>query len=372
MSAPRPDAPPRLLLHAFPTFAVGGAQMRFADIANHFGERYRHLIVAMDGVTSASERLDSHVDYQIVPLDVPKGRTFGNYFLLRRHLARLRPDLLVTYNWGAVEWAMANLPPLCRHLHIEDGFGTDESGGQLARRVLFRRAILSPWAQVVLPSRNLYRIASEIWRLPRRRLHYVPNGIDCDRFAQAPDEAMSAELRRRPGELVVGTVAALRGEKNLGRLLDAFLPVSKALPCRLVIVGDGGERKRLEEQAQRLGLGDAVLFTGALRKPESVLGAFDLFALSSDTEQMPYSILEAMAAGLPIAAVDVGDVRAMLSPENGALVVERSADALSRLMLDLLADGARRAALGSANQEHVRRNYDRSIMFARYAELFDA
>ena len=85
----------------------------------------------------------------------------------RRALRRIRPDLLVTYNWGATEWALANALPLVRHVHIEDGFGPEEQAGQIARRVWLRRLFLRR-ATVMVPSRTLWRIATEIWRLPPR------------------------------------------------------------------------------------------------------------------------------------------------------------------------------------------------------------
>ncbi len=363
-----------LLLHAFPTFAVGGAQTRFVAIANHFGRRYRHLIVAMDGDTGCAARLGPGVDYRLLPLVLPKRSTFANALMLRRRLSQLRPDLLVTYNWGSIEWGVANMLPICRHLHIEDGFGREEACGQLRRRVWFRRVVLGPWAQVVLPSRTLFRISAEVWRLPRCRLHYLPNGIDCERFAASPDPALCAGLRRHPGELLVGTVAALRAEKNLGRLIEAFGRASRdaAVRARLVIVGDGAERPALEALASSLGLGDAVLFAGALAAPERVLGGFDLFALSSDTEQMPYSLLEAMAASLPIAAVDVGDVRDMVAAENRPYVVATSVDALAGAIAALLRSPAERKAIGEKNALHVRRHYRDRDMFEHYGRLFGA
>jgi L-malate glycosyltransferase len=345
--------------------------MRMVSLANHFNGRYRHLILALDGVTTCRDRLAEAANCRVLDGAVQKRNLLGSYITLRRTLVNLRPDLLVTYNWGAIEWALANLPPLCRHVHIEDGFGREEATRQFRRRILFRRLVLSPRAEVVLPSRVLYHIARDVWHLPDRRLHYLPNGIDCRRFAAPADEPVCATLRRHPDELLVGTVAALRPEKNVGRLIQAFQKVANTLPARLVIVGDGPERPRLEALAAELGLAEAVVFAGALRAPERLLGALDLFALSSDTEQMPITILEAMAAGLAVASVRVGDVCDMLAPPNRSAVVPVAAEALAGAMLDLLQSPDRRAAIGAANAQWVCQHYDQSLMFSRYAALFD-
>jgi glycosyltransferase involved in cell wall biosynthesis len=180
------------------------------------------------------------------------------------------------------------------------------------------------------------------------------------------------QLRRTPDELLIGTVAALRTEKNLVRLIDAFAKLPIDMPARLVIVGDGVERQKLEQHAVGLGLGSDVLFTGTMARPEDVLGAFDVFALSSDTEQMPFSILEAMAAGLPIAAVDVGDVKEMVAPANRAFVVPQNAERLALAIATLLHSPKARRQIGAQNRAHVRHHYGQALMFQRYAALFDA
>ncbi len=362
----------RVLLHVFSSFAVGGPQVRFARLARLLGDRYRHLIVAMDGAHGARTLLDAGVDYRIHELGLDQAAGLANLPALRAKLKALSPDLLVTYNWGAIEWGLANRPPPLApfrpQVHIEDGFGPEEAHRQLRRRVLARRLVLAR-ATVVLPSRTLYRIAAEVWRLDPARLEYLPNGIDCARFAGPPDAALLARLGAAPGgPPVIGTVAALRPEKNLARLLRAFAELRR--PARLVVVGAGAEGDRLAALAAALGVADRVRFAGHVARPERLLGGFDLFALSSDTEQMPFSVLEAMAAGLPVAGVDVGDLGHMLADENAAYLTEPSAPALAGAIDALLADPGRRAAVGAANRARALARFDERRMAAAYDRLF--
>ena len=176
----------------------------------------------------------------------------------------------------------------------------------------------------MLPSRTLCEIARAIWRLPERRLQYVPNGVDCARFGRPGSPELARRLGVAEDRPVIGTVATLRREKNLGRLIDAFAPVRARRPVQLVIVGDGVERPGLEAKATAMGLAGDVLFTGPCPEPETLLSRFTVFALSSDTEQMPLSVLEAMAARRAVVATDVGDVRHMLANENQPFVVPRN------------------------------------------------
>lgn len=351
-----------LLLHVFPTFATGGAQVRLASVLNHYGSRWRHAIIAMDGVTTCRERLDPTLDVTFPKVSLPKGRTLGNIRRCRAVLRDMAPHALVTANWGSIEWAMANVVPLARHVHVEDGLGPDEVAGQLPRRVWTRRLVLRR-STVVLPSRTLERIALGTWRLPRRRVRYVPNGVDLTRFAgQGPHGGTVP---------VIGTVAALRPEKNLTRLLQAFAIVRQAMPAKLVIVGDGIERAELEAAAASLGIAADVRFTGHLPQPWAEYAGFDLFALSSDTEQMPLSVLEAMAAALPVAATDVGDVNQMLAPENRAYVVPRDTGALAAAMLALLHQPGRGRLIGAANHMKAEADYSQSAMFTAWAAILD-
>lgn len=351
-----------LILSVFPTFAVGGAQMRFATIANHFGRRWRHAVVAMDGVTAARGLLGPELDVQFPPVDVSKGDTLGNVRRFRAALAVLRPDTLLTHNFGSIEWTMANRLPSVRQVHVEDGFGPEERGGQLPRRVWLRRVFLRRRA-VALPSQTLMRIARETWRLPPRWLHYVPNGIDLARFggrATAPPSE---------GGPVVGTVAALRPEKNLARLLRAFRLAAESGPARLVLIGDGPERSGLERLATELGIAHRVRFAGHVNDPAPLIKAMDVFALSSDTEQMPISLLEAMAAGLPVAATDVGDIRAMLPAASHPFVVPCADAPLGAALRSLLDSASLRDEIGRANRGRAEAEYGQDRMFKRWEEL---
>ena len=355
---------PKHLLHVFPTFAVGGSQMRFAQLVRLHGARYRHTVLALDGNTDMANRL-SEFPITYPKLQFDKRKTLASWHLFRRTLRDTGADVLLTYNWGAIEWALINrfgagIP----HLHIEDGFGPEEAQRQLTRRVWARRlALTGRNTKVILPSRNLERIALGIWSLPAKQVRYIPNGVDCARFAVAS----------RGGErekIVIGTVASLRREKNIARLIEAFSQVASrraAGSLELLIVGGGAERQALETLARQRGA--LVRFAGQTNEPEKFLPQMDIFALSSDTEQMPLSVLEAMAAGLPVVATAVGDVREMVAAENAAYIVPLRDDAFAAALGRLIDDQPAQHALGRANEKKARQTFDENAMAARYAEL---
>src|SRR5581483_4227165 len=121
-------------------------------------------------------------------------------------LKELRPDVLVTSNWGTIEWAAANRFGRIPHIHMEDGFGPDEAAGQMTRRIMARRFLLRR-ATTVVPSLRLLSIARDVWLLPQKRIFYVPNGVDCARFGVVADPELLAKFAIANDRPVVGAVS---------------------------------------------------------------------------------------------------------------------------------------------------------------------
>ena len=345
---------------------MGGAQSRFITLANHYGPTWRHAIVAMDGITLARERLDPGLHVTFPDVRIRKGDLLGNLRRFRDVIRFLCPTTMLTHNFGSIEWAISNRLSLVHHVHVEDGFGPEERNTQLRRRVWLRRVFLRQ-RSIVLPSQSLLRIARQIWQMDSKRLHYVPNGVDLGRFG-SPKSGLSWS-----GEgPVIGTVAALRPEKNIGRLIRAFHSVVSHTPARLVIVGDGPQRSELESLAATLGISSLVHFMGHAALPDALLSSFDIFAISSDTEQMPISLLEAMATGLPVAATDVGDIGAMLPDAGRAFVTPCNDAALASALTTLIQNTDLRASLGQASKAKAAQSFGQTDMVERWSSLLQS
>ncbi|HEX8525771.1 glycosyltransferase [Allosphingosinicella sp.] len=362
---------PVRILHAHSTFSLGGKEARAVRLMNAFGGAAVHTVLsAMPGRVSARDSIDPSVDVHF-PVEAPS--LAGRPGPLRLHrLARyLRSfDLVLTYNWGAFDAVMAKRlfggPPLVHH---EDGFNEDEAVRLDPRRNLYRRLGLPGAYRLVVPSHRLERIARQEWRQPAERVERIPNGIALGRYLRRPEEAIPG-LERRKGEVVIGTVAGLRAVKNLTRMVRAFAAMQET-GSRLVIVGEGPECERIASEARARGVSDRLILPGFLADPARWLGHFDIFALSSDSEQFPISLIEAMAAELPAVATNVGDVQTMLSADNRPLVVEAGDEAAFTAALDSLAARTDlRRAIGRANAARAASEYGEEEMISRYALLY--
>ena len=365
---------PISILHLHSTFDLGGKEARAVRLMNAFGDRARHTIVSsMPDALGARARIDRGIAYEIAQNAPPlTGKpSVARYEAIARYMRGF--DLVLTYNWGAIDGVMARrvfsrgAPPL---IHHEDGFNADEAGGLKRERNIYRRLALGAAHALVVPSESLEAIALETWKQPRARVHRILNGIATGLYAKEPDPKAIPGFARRANELVIGTVAGLRAVKDLPQLVRAVGGVSARF--RLVIVGEGPEKAAIEQAALAMGIDDRLVMPGFLDRPYRFMRHFDLLALSSKSEQFPISVVEAMAAGLPIVAPPVGDVRAMVAAENAPFVTEHHGEVRLRDAIQTLAaDADLRRRVGQANQAKARALYDEETMIARYAALYN-
>jgi glycosyltransferase involved in cell wall biosynthesis len=222
-----------------------------------------------------------------------------------------------------------------------------------------------------VPSEVLEDIALRTWKQPRDRVHRIVNGIGTAYYAQKPEPKAIPGFTRNSKEVVIGALAGLREVKDLTALVRAVGGVSGRV--RLVIVGEGPERANILQAAAAMGMADKLVLPGFLDRPYRYIGHFDMLAVSSRSEQFPISVVEAMAAGLPIASYPVGDLKRMVSAENLPFITEIANEVRLRDALQaLVADPALRKSVGAANQAKARAEFDEAVMIARYRDLYEA
>ncbi len=360
------------ILHCHSTFSLGGKEARAVRLMNAFGDAARHTVLsAVPDALGARAAIDKgiRVDFPERAPSLEGKPALARYRMLAGYMQRF--DLILTYNWGSMDAVMTrrmfpgDLPPL---IHHEDGFNIDEAAGLKTKRNLFRRLGLPAAYALVVPSQQLEAIAHTVWKQPAASVHRIANGIDVNAYRAKPTVSIPG-LRKKPGEVVIGTLAGLRGVKNLPKLVRAAASVANS---RLVIVGEGPEREAIIAEAVRVGYADRLVMPGFMVAPHRYIGHFDVFALSSDSEQFPISLVEAMAAGLPCMSTDVGDVAQIVSKENAPFVINAKDEMAYRAaMIRLVGDVKMRAALGVTNQAKARANYDETVMISAYKTLYE-
>ena len=363
------------VLHLHSSFDVGGKEMRSVRLMEAFGRKLDHTVVSAEpGALSAGHGMKKSVSVRY-PADFPplKGRpTPGRLQKLAKAMSDY--DLILTYNFGAMDAVMAHtlfadlhsLPPLVHH---EDGFNQDEIAKRKWTRNWYRRIGLGRASALVVPSTGLEEIAKNEWQQPEWRVQRIINGIETARYGRRSRPDALPGLVKREGEFFIGTLAGLRKVKNLPLLVEAIVGLPEF--WHLVIVGEGAEREEIRAAADRLGVSDRVHMPGYVEDPAQVLGLFDLYALSSHSEQFPLSVVEAMASGLAVVAPDVGDIRTMVSkPNRDFIAAAGDGKHLAENLAALVKDDGARAAIGQANRDRARDLYDEKAMIEDYRAIY--
>jgi glycosyltransferase involved in cell wall biosynthesis len=225
--------------------------------------------------------------------------------------------------------------------------------------------------RVIAVSRAVVRVLLE-GGLPADRLLLVYDGV-LDRRPVVEERCLLAELGVPADSPVIGNVAALTPHKDHATLLGAMPRVLRAVPAaRLVVVGDGELRSSLEAEARRLGLAERCVFTGFRSDVDRLIPAFSLLCLTSTTEALGSSLLDAMCFGRPIVATATGGIpEAVVHGETGLLVPVGDPAALASALTRLLVAADQREALGRAGRRRFEGAFTAEKMVDETLRLYD-
>ena len=271
----------------------------------------------------------------------------------------------VVLHGGGVAWVYSVL----RWLGVKQRMILVEHGPEHALRSMegyARRVLGLPWAEAVVcvsphlaeSMRSLYAL----W-LDRKPLYVIPNGVDCELFADGTGQ------RQRDVLLMVGTLSSSKDHETL---LGAFELLSRERPLELWLVGDGLLRTHLEKRATELRILPKVKFFGNLpeREVARLLGAAGVFTFCSKGEGAPLALLEAMAAGCPVVASDVAGIRGLVEDEvNGLLVTPTDPRALAKGTLRLLEEAELASRLAREARRVVLERHCLEVAAERWARL---
>ena len=208
-----------------------------------------------------------------------------------------------------------------------------------------------------------------VFRVPKRKIRVVHNGISLEPFDQVVTDGLRERLIGLTDRPVVMTIARLDEQKGQSYLLRAAAKVPGAT---FVLVGDGPDRKRLEQCAKQEGVSDRVQFLGHRDDIPELLACCDLFVLPSLYEGLPLSILEAMAAGKPVVSSAIeGTEEAVVDGETGLLVPPGEASALADAIDKILSDPELGSRLGLRGRDRVRMEFSAEVMAKRVGDVYD-
>lgn len=370
------------IVHLIYRLDTGGMEHILASVIAGTRESYEHIIIAIEGLgkMAADPSLDGISCFSI---EKRPGKDWGHYLRLWRLLRKLRPHLVQTYNLGTID-----LAPVAKSLggvivvHAEHGRDNSDPGGTSRKYRLLRRGMSLFVDYYIVVSRDLLSWMVHSLGISSDRIFYIPNGIDYSHLSRAMEAKASrdtvvADVSSSP--IVIGSVGRLDPVKDHVNLLHAFrylkdsIRLPSTMDLRLVIVGDGKERRRLESLVTELGLSRNVDLVGMQDDIGGYLSRFDIFVLSSRAEGMPLTVLEAMAVALPVVATRVGAIPEIVSDgRTGFIVPPENPRAMASALAKYIADTELRRQHGGAGLRRVRQEFGLQPMLAGYRKLYDA
>lgn len=356
-----------LVVHVVDSLEIGGLERLVHDMAiARGGERTSvACLVSVGPFGEALREQGIHVE-----LIGTKHGFVQTVWRMWRHLRRIRPDVVHCHNFfallnGNVGARLAGDIPVVMTKH---GAGAPGRGlGSRLNRFLARRV------DVVAVSREAMGIMRAWMPDGSRPVRYIANGISRAPYAHLPSrEEARAQLGLPAGRFIVGIVARVTGLKGHGLLIAVFARMLEKLPgALLLIVGDGAGLGMVRTQIRELGIERSVLVMGARSDVPKILAAMDVFCLPSEMEGMPMTVLEAMAAGLPVVTSNVGGIPDVVAAgHTGLMVPARAAEELEAALLALASDPGRAREMGEAGRQRLIGEFSLERTNGSYEELY--
>jgi len=361
------------VLHVLANLGAGGAERMAVHIVLGLNrQRFEPAIVAYSG------RYGSDLEQQLDGAGVKtwflgKGPGFDwrTYYRLHRVFKEFRPDIVHTHV-HVMRYAFPSLvyfkPRLMVHTVNNIAEREIEPRARWLQRLAYRRGVIP-----VAVAREVANSLQRLYGIGNSRV--VWNCIPTDLYAspQTSRQAWRVKQGFSEEDVLFVCVARFAPQKNHALLINAFAKGPASDPkAHLVLAGQGVLRAQLQERVNKLGLTSRVHFLGLRTDIPDVLGAADIFALGSDYEGNPLSVIEAMAAGLPIVSTAAGGVPELLqNGKQGFIVEPGQGERLSEAMMTLLKDPGLRQTMGAAAAARAKEKFDVSAMVRAYEELYD-
>jgi glycosyltransferase involved in cell wall biosynthesis len=362
------------VVHLVQTLDVGGLEVVVAELADGLlGLGVETTVMAVDRLGPVAVRFPA---LPMVAVGARPGIDLRAVLRLARELRAREVDVLHTHNqrahvFGLLASRIAGTPVLINTHHGRSE--PDRPRGPLRRHLLARAS-----QAIVTVSRDVEALARGRDGIQNTPVRTIYNGVVVGREPPVLTTSARARLRESlglpPHALVIGSVGRLAPEKDYATLLRAFARVAATpaeAPPHLVLVGDGGERASLEQLAAGLGIAGCTRFLGFQSEVPRLLTAFDIYAQSSLTEGISLTILEAMAAALPVVVTAVGGNREILVEGTGVMVAPADPEGLASELLALAGDEMRRRSLGRAAHARVVEQFSRERMVRDHLQLYE-
>lgn len=358
------------LLH---TLNVGGAEVLAGNLARRLQDRYRFVFFCLDELGQGAERLLGE-GFVVEVIGRKDGLDWRCPLRLAARWRHHGVQLVQAHQYTPFFYAMLARMRFGRIPIVFTEHGRHFPDYPRPKRKVANRMLLRRRDRVVAVGRSVKQALIDNEGIPAGRIEVIPNGIDTDRFR--PSESMRVEVRRElgigPEEFLVLMVARLDPIKDHITAVRAAAQAATRVPgLKLVLVGDGPERGTIEGYIREHDLGRLVRLLGTRHDVPRLLTGADTLLLTSVSEGIPLTVIEAMATGVPVVGTDVGSMADVVSESVGRLAAARDVGALSEHLSAIGSSRALQVDLGQNGRACAVANYSEPAMAEKYSAVFD-
>lgn len=355
------------VVHVVLSMDVGGLERVVLDLVREGRAAGQQLtVVCLEHPGALAPQIES-LGVNVLSTGKRPGLSLRTVANLRRVLLNLRPDIIHTHQLGALAHVRAAFYGRKRPavVHTEHG----KHYAQRRRNRLLGRFGSGGADRFFCVSGDVAAEVRNCRVAPACRISVVPNGIDVAKFAYPKDDRnVRKELGISDDAPIIGTVGRLAEVKRQDILIRGFVEIARQFPkAHLMLVGDGPLGGQLRGLAADLGVAEKVHFAGYQAEPAAFVRAMNVFALTSRSEGMPLSVLEAWAAGVPVVASRVGGLTELIGQNSTGLLFDNGdVTGFSDSVVRLLRDGDLRQEIITAARHRVETEFDLRVMAGRY------
>lgn len=356
------------LLH---TLNVGGAEVLAANLARRLRDRFRFVFFCLDEAGSGAERLRRE-GFEVEVVGRREGLDWRCPLRLAALWRRHGVQVVQAHQYTPFFYAMLARLRCPRIPLVFTEHGRHYPDYPRRKRMLANRWLMGNRDRVVAVGRSVKGALIDNEGIPADRIEVIPNGIDTDRFrpSESLREETRAELGIAPDDYLVLMVARLDPIKDhITAIKSASLAAAEVDGLKLVLVGDGPERNRIEAYIGEANLGSRVRLLGTRHDVSRLLAGADTLLLTSVSEGIPLTVIEAMATGVPVVGTAVGSMTDVVSDRVGRLAQARDADALAGHLRQLGLSRRLRDEMGLQGRALALAEFSESRMAASYSEL---
>jgi glycosyltransferase involved in cell wall biosynthesis len=353
---------------------VGGAEMLAARLARHLADQFRFVFACLDDLGTLGHELRSE-GFAVEVLGRQSGIDLGCARRLAAFARRERAGLLHAHQYTPFFYCRApgTLIPRPPVLFNEHGRFFPDLPSR--KRMVFNRLFLRRKDRVVAVGESVKQALIANEGIPAGRIEVIYNGVRLNDFSTSSDlrRQVRAELGIDPAAPVAIQVARLDYLKDHCTAIRAAERISRQLPgFRLLVVGEGPERAKIEADIVARKLAGNVILLGLRTDVRRLLAAADLFLLTSISEGIPVTLIEAMGARLPVVSTAVGGIKEVVRPEETGLVAPAGDDAqLAAAVVRLLTDPSMAHSFGNAGRARAEEMFSEDQMHGQYVQLYE-